>query len=250
MSRPVWELGDREQIVSAATCARSLLETAAAFWADSRKLSKLWRDVKAETAEQGPKFKHWHDLTMHIWLSMWGAKFDNKVPDLAEMYKSLPRTNVLGLIEKLQRATSDAVQRDYQWLCNVAHPSVGGMLAFAAPMMAHNTGTCGFQWVAPFATHIAGGGQTLAETTIDEAVARSATLAVTVLLETLDVTLRIIDDVALTTGAPTMASFSYWRMVSQKSRNALCPCRSGRKVKNCAHGWAEEPPQVVKRFKV
>lgn len=44
-----------------------------------------------------------------------------------------------------------------------------------------------------------GRGEIHAEITIDEAVARSATLAVTVLLETLDVTLRIVDDVALTT---------------------------------------------------
>jgi len=62
--------------------------------------------------------KHWHNLWMLIWHMMWGAKFDNKVPDLAKTYKILPRTNVLGLIEKLQRATSDNVQHDYQWLCN------------------------------------------------------------------------------------------------------------------------------------
>ena len=84
LARAAWKLGDSEQIVPAAACARSLLETAAAFWVDGRKLSELWRAVKVETAEQGPKLKHWHDLTMLIWLMMWGAKFDNKVPDLAE----------------------------------------------------------------------------------------------------------------------------------------------------------------------
>ena len=208
----------------AATCARSLLETAAAFWTDSRTLSELWGAVKAETAEEGPKLKHWHDLMMQIWRMTWGAKFEDKVPDLAKTY-TLPRTNVLGLIEKLQRATTDTVQRDYQWLCNVAHPSIGGMLAFATPMMAHDTRTHAFQFVAPFTAHMEdSGGIIHAETTINEAVARSATLAVTVLLDTLDAALRIIDDVALTTGAPTMASFRYWHMVSQKARNALCDC--------------------------
>jgi hypothetical protein len=176
LARAAWRLGDSEQIVPAAACARSLLETAAAFWVDSRKLSELWRAVKAETAEQGSKLKHWHDLTMQIWRMMWGAKFDNKVPELAKMYELLPRTNVLSLIEKLERATSDTVQRDYQWLCNAVHPSIGGMLAFASPMMAHDTGTHGFQFVAPFATHIEGRGEIHAELTIDKAVARSATL--------------------------------------------------------------------------
>lgn len=124
------------------------------------------------------------------------------------------------------------------------------MLAFASPMMVHDTGATGFQFVAPFATHIEGGQGINAEITIDEAVARSAILAVAVVCETLDVTLRVIDDIALTTGAPTMASFSYWRMVSQKSRNAPCPCRSGKKAKNCPHGWAEEVLQVAERFKI
>jgi hypothetical protein len=63
-------------------------------------------------------------------------------------------------------------------------------------------------------------------------------------------TLRIVDDVALTTGAPTMASFSYWRMVSQKSRDAPCPCRSGKKAKRCSHTWADEPPLVTERFRL
>jgi hypothetical protein len=250
LARAAWSLGDTEQIVPAAACARSLLETAAAFWIDARKLSELWQSVKAESVEQGPQLKHWQDLTILIWRTMWGAKFDDKVPDLAEACKSLPRTNVIGLIDKLHRATSDAVQRDYQWLCNAVHPSIGSMLAFASPMMAHDTRTCGFQYVAPFSTHFAGNGEIQAEITIAESVARSASLAVATLRETLDVALRIVDDVALTTGAPTMASFSYWRMISQKSRNAPCPCRSGKKAKNCPHGWAQEPPQVPDHFRI
>jgi hypothetical protein len=110
--------------------------------------------------------------------------------------------------------------------------------------------THGFQLVAPFPTHLPSSGQIHAETTIDAAVARSAALAVTVLVEALDVTLQIVDDVALTTGAPTMARFDYRRMVSQKSRSAPCPCRSGQKAKNCPHRWADEPPQVAERFRV
>jgi hypothetical protein len=137
---------------------------------------------------------------------MWAAKFDNKVPDLAEQYKLLPRTNVLGVIEKLQRATSEALQYDYQWLCNAVHPSVGRILAFASAGKEHHTKTHGFEFLAPFAMHIEGFD---VERTIDKALARSAVVAVAVLLDTLDAALRIIDDIALTTGAPTMASFSY-----------------------------------------
>jgi hypothetical protein len=247
LASATWKLGDNGQILPAAACARSLLETAAAFWVDSRKLSVLWRAIKAETADQGPKLDHWQDLTALIWQMMWGGRFDNKVPEL-QLNEKLTRTNVLGLIDKLQRATSGTLQHDYQWLCNAVHPSLGSMLSFAAPMMTHSTGMHAFQWIAPFGMYIQRGEKRYAQVIIPQAVARSATLAVNVLLKTLDVTLRIVDDVALTTGAPTRASFRYWRMVSQKSRSAPCPCRSGKKTKYCHHGWADEPPQVVERF--
>jgi hypothetical protein len=250
LARATWQLADSQQIVPAAACARSLLETAAAFWVESKKLGELWRSIKIQTAQDGPKRQHLRDLSIQIWTMMWGGKFDNRVPDWVGWSKLLPRANVLGLIDKLTRATSELVQRDYQLLCNAVHPSVGNMLAFAAPMLAHRTGTVAFQYVAPFGTYIEKDGQKHAETTIEEALARSAVLAVAVLRETLDVTLRIVDDVALTTEAPTMASFRYWRMVTQKSRNVPCPCRSGKKTKNCPHAWTEQSPQVAERFRV
>lgn len=37
------------------------------------------------------------------------------------------------------------LHRGYQLLCNTVHPSVGGMPAFAAPMMGHETKTHAFQ---------------------------------------------------------------------------------------------------------
>ena len=43
--------------------------------------------------------------------------------------------------------------------------------------------------------------------------------------------LRIIDDIGLTTHAPDMASFAYWRQVNQKGQNSMCPCWSGEKGK-------------------
>src|SRR5271165_2366138 len=59
-SRAVWEFGDREQIVPAAACARSLLETAAAFWADSRKLRarrRIRRVARARAADRGARLR-------------------------------------------------------------------------------------------------------------------------------------------------------------------------------------------------
>jgi hypothetical protein len=108
-----------------------------------------------------------------------------------------------------------------------------------------------FQPIAPFpisALSRSNPEKRIQEETIETALVRAATLAVDVLTTTLDDALKIIDDVALTTGAPQMASFSYWRNLAQKGQNSLCPCRSGRKVKYCKHRWSDDPPEVAERF--
>ena len=85
-------------------------------------------------------------------------------------------------------------------------------------------------------------------TTIQEAMVRAATLAIDVLEKTLDDALRIVDDIGLTTKAPTMANFDYWRNITAAQGNALCPCRSGKKTKHCLHRWTDPVPSVVSIF--
>ena len=182
---------------------------------------------------------------------VWGGKFDKKLPNLAEQFRELQRTNILTQIEKLDRVTDSSIQGDYHWLCNAVHPSVGGLLAFASPMLVHKSRMCAFQTIAPFPISIQSNRnpeERIVEETIETALVRAATLAVDILTRTLDDALKIIDDVALTTNAPQMASFGYWRMLAQKGQNSLCPCRSGRKVKHCQHRWIDDPPEVVDRF--
>jgi hypothetical protein len=84
----------------------------------------------------------------------------------------------------------------------------------------------------------------------DTAIARTAILAVDVLEKSLDDALKVIDDIGLTTKAPLMASFAYWRnlVAKREARNASCPCRSGRKVRRCLHRWTDPAPSVVERF--
>jgi hypothetical protein len=269
LASATWSLGDSFKIIPAAACARSLLETAASFWLETVKLRETWHGIKLDCWRNGPDHRHYYELTKLIYTMLWSAKFDKKVPELAQTYGKIERTNVLTLIDKLAQATSGAVHEDYQWLCNAVHPSIGGMLAFAAPMMGHDTKTHAFQWVCSEPLHFehirsgdrGRGGENRAlwtddaateerQTTIEEAVARSAAFAVDVLERTLDDALRIIDDIGLTTHAPGMASFRYWRQISQKGQNSMCPCRSGRKVKHCLHRWLDEPPEVTRDFSV
>jgi hypothetical protein len=275
-----WQLGDAVQIIPAAACARSLLETAASCWIETKSLHSIWVETKRDCAKNGPGVKHWNSLRSEINKLTWGAKFDKRAPDLEKIYGAIPRANVLTLVEKLARVTDDPVHEDYQWLCNAVHPSIGGMLSFAAPMMQHDTMTHAFQWVSAFPTHfktikigydkvklIESGRDVLVDpeiiamaklstspesrvATIQQALARSATLAVSILERTLDDALRIIDDIGLTTRAPAMASFPYWRNLTHKKGNTLCPCRSGHKAKHCLHLWSDAAPTVTERFDV
>jgi hypothetical protein len=233
-----WQLADSIQIIPAAACARSLLETAAAVWIETRKLREIWSKVKTDHASNGPNVSHWLLMTSEINKMLWAAKFDNKAPRPEKMLLSTQRPNVLTQIEKLARSTDCPVQEDYQWLCNAVHPSIGGMLAFSAPLMGHDTKTSAFQYVCEtpgVLKQIEGGGVGIVdawkkkdlskkpndphasesesrENTIQEAIVRAATLAVDVLEKTLDGALKLVDDIGLTSRAPAMASFDYWRI--------------------------------------
>jgi hypothetical protein len=182
---------------------------------------------------------------------MWGAKFDKKVPVLNDTYGKIDRTNILTQIEKLACVTKYTLREDYQLLCNTVHPSLGSTLTFSGPFFIHKTETYAFQPLAPFPI------RTIAMMNLDkiekvsvveDALVRAAVFASIVLLESLDNGLRVIDDVALTTGAPDIASFTYWRNIRQKGRNSSCPCRSGRLVKRCSHDWVTAAPPFVSKF--
>jgi hypothetical protein len=142
-----WSLGDAFQIVPAAACARSLLETAASLWVETTNLDEIWRRIKSNSATSGPEVGHWYEMTNLINSMLWASKFDKRATAYATSYGRLQRTNILSFIDKLARATDGPVHDDYQWLCNAVHPSIGGMLAFAAPMMGHDTKTHAFQWI-------------------------------------------------------------------------------------------------------
>jgi hypothetical protein len=278
LANATWQLADAVQFIPAAACARSLIETAASVWTDARKLSEVWAGVKTDYAAHGPDVVQRNNLMIEINKMLWGAKFDDRVPDLQETYGKLQRTNVLTQIEKLARVTDCPLHKDYQWLCNAVHPSLGSMLAFAAPIMGHDTKTHAFQWVreAPMTfrpVRLSRGihhmladtvsflkdkdvkdamkeasDSDFRETTIQDALARVAILAVEVLEKSLDDALKVIDDIGLTTKAPSMASFEYWRNLQPSHANASCPCRSGRKAKHCLHHWTDPAPTVIERF--
>ncbi|HEX6330818.1 MAG TPA: hypothetical protein VF129_05960, partial [Actinomycetota bacterium] len=225
--------------IAAAACVRPLVETAAAFWVDGQKVVEAWDEIKraGSPSSDAEAFGRRSRLMRVLNELTWGSKFDERAPELKRLWGRVSRSNVLGHVEKLGRATSDDLLRDYQWLCNTVHPSIGNTFALSAPPLVHRTRT---HWITGFAgrsIHVEDGHEIHAQLTVQTATARGAAVALRVLQRCLDAMLRTIDDLALTTEAPSMARESYWRKLRIPGRNDPCPCRSGHKVKRCPHQW-------------
>jgi hypothetical protein len=244
-------LSDRHQTIAAAACSRALVETAAALWVDGRKLESLW----ALTKEAGPPESDKDVLVRRKRLVAWldevqfGAKFNDRASDAQAIFGRVSRTNALGQVEKLAKATDGDLETDYQWLCNTVHPSIGTTFAFSAPPLVHDTRTHSLLSFSGGPIEIrSANGAVEAERTVKTAVARASTTALRVLTTVLDDALRIVDDVGLTSEAAALADFHYWRALRPAERNEECPCRSGKKAKRCHHGWKMPAPRITESF--
>jgi hypothetical protein len=239
--------------IAAAACARSLVETAAALWVDARKLESAWREAKAAGSHAMTDRSLARSKPLLAWLNevQFGGKFDDKAaPETKAAFGSISRTNVLGPVEKLAKVTDGDLQTDYQLLCNVVHPSLGTTLAYGAPPMKHSTGTHSILWFSGLPLEVVelGDGRREAERTVQTAIAMTSTVALTVVRVVLDQALKVVDDIGLTTGAPQVAAFPYWRALRPAPRNEDCPCRSGMKAKRCRHAWGEPVPAIASSF--
>lgn len=252
LARGTADAADKHQTIVAAACCRPLVETAAAFWSEAQRLTALWDDAKQigrpslghnDGAARTRALAH---ALVDIQL---GAKFTDKAPDTKAVFGKVSRTNVLTHIGKLTAVVPSDLQTDYEWLCNTVHPSLGNAFAFSAPPFVHDTGTHALRFYAaePIMTRSADGTES-AERTVEHAIGRSAIVALDVLTGCLDDALHVIDDIALTTGAPLFADFPYWRQLDRPARNADCPCRSGLKAKRCIHDWGRPSPLIRRQF--
>lgn len=240
-------------VIASAACARPLVETAAAFWVDGRKLAAIWDEIKRtgplwSDQETGARY---HRMMAVISEVSWGSKFDDRAPDWERrMSELIGRSNVLGAIDKLAKASDAHLQADYQWLCNTVHPSAGNTFAFSTPPLVHETRTHMITWYAGMAPHVVESDNTThVETTVQSAIAQAATVSLSILHKTFDAALRFIDDLALTTGAPKVARTRYWRdLMAPEGRNEICSCRSALKSKLCRHEWGDPAPGMPSRF--
>lgn len=243
-------LSEQSQIIAAASCVRALVETAAAFWVDARKVSEAWAEMKARGGPvRDPESNRRRAALLGIINEvLLGSKFDDRVPDLQTTWGRVKRSNVLGSVEKLSKATGGTLQHDYQWLCNTVHPSLGNALFFGAMHTRHDTGT-------HIVTHFSGRPTEMrtpqpVRRDVDVAVATAFATSAVVLRESLDAALHVVDDLGLTTRAGSMSVFDYWRAWPARDRKSPCPCRSGRRGSSCFHEWGDDAPEIPSTFPV
>lgn len=245
------ELMEASKLIGAAACVRPLVETAASAWVDWANLAKAWSNLKLSGEPGGETSMGFRTSILSVInTATWGSKFDERAPELNASWGHIPRVNVLNHVDKLSKVVGGNFQNDYQWLCNTVHPSIGNTLAFVSPLMVHETRTHAKSWMSPQLLQVTStdSQRVAVERTVHDAIACAATVALRVLFATLDSGLRVVDDLALTSGASNLNPDAYWRKLIDVGRNERCPCRSGRKRKSCRHVWGEAGPDIPRSF--
>jgi hypothetical protein len=240
---------ERRHTSAAAACARSLLETVATHWADARDLARLWEKAKVK-APTKHKVGDWRRMSEQLWEIQYGGRFDGKVPNLKKLFSGLlERKNALSHVDKLAKVVDGDLQSDYQWLCNTVHPSIGATLAFSTPLQPHKTRTHSVAWFSSSPVEVRLQDAVLREPFIEPAMTSVMEVGLHVALQSFEASLALVDDVGLTTGAPSMAIYPYWRNLAPSDRNQACSCGSGKKWKACGHRWGESGPSIPAEFR-
>lgn len=247
LSKAAWLHGNEGSLIAAAACVRALLETAAAFWCDAQEIAKIWERVKPIGADA--VLEAHREFVNALAKVQYGGKFNERVPELNRTWGMIERKNVLSQVEKLDRAVPQRrLQENYQILCNTVHPSVGGTLAMSGSGVMHESGTHILLWFGPTGVNYRDEISAMnPEPIVLDAIVLAAVTAVEVMCKALDDALRLIDDVGLTTRASKLSTFDYWRKLVPQPKQ-LCPCRSGRISRNCAHLWDKPAPVISKIF--
>jgi len=222
-----------DELLVSAACARSLVESAAALYADTLRLSRIWSACKSEHPSLArPLPAAFSELRAWTYEVIGAGRFDAEgaTKTVAERVK---RVNVKTHIQKLAKLGFPDLIEDYDWLCNTVHPSLGATFAFSGEVLERVPRT---EVLVSFAEHPAASfPDRELDTTIANIIQRASAVALRVATVALDGALRVIDDLGLTTQAPPIATFDYRRRISAPGRNDPCPCRSGRKSKLCIH---------------
>lgn len=234
------ELIERGSVLPAAACARSLLETAAAARYDTKRWSGMWLNCRryAPTVAEPVPSSIYRELHNYVVEMLVGGKFKGVLPTEISVLATMPvtRTNIQTCLDHLTRV-NPKVGTVYDVLCNAVHPSVASTVPYVVGIEHPHPGEVRMRFERAGVTQSA---ISTGLVSTWEATLSAIKLGLEVVVESLDESLRSVDDLCLTARLGQLKEATYWRCITSPGRNERCPCRSGRKVKDCRHQWGAE----------
>ncbi|MEX3647619.1 YecA family protein [Mycolicibacterium porcinum] len=224
-------------VLTAAACARSLLEGAAYLADELPALIGLWDGFKRQGDPSIESLNTFvQELNTHITTLQYASRIgqSKKQPGLVQS------KNVMTYMRKLdKRETTSDVMDIYEWLCDAVHPSFGSASTYIAASLRDNARTHVFERyerhpLETLVTMSRGLHPRVAQKAADAII-----MATRILSEDLVRARWVVEDLCLTADVAKALKLKATLAHSRPGRNATCPCGSGRKFKRCVHRWGE-----------
>ncbi|RAO07827.1 hypothetical protein [Micromonospora noduli] len=231
----------RWRISSAVLFSRALIEQAGCLLVESGQLGAAWSQVKG-TPEDLP-LDRCRAARSQLHPVLLRAAFGSRIEGIPEQLKA---TSVLTYRDKLCKATGDQRFKTwYDWLSDAAHPAFGARIALSTPPMRHDSGGLVVRYHArsPMTLTSADGGTERLDNDLASQAADALVAAASIIYELLDDSLRVVDDLGLTTGAARLTTRVYWRNHKPVKGKRRCPCGLG-PWSSCGHRWGEPAPSI------
>ena len=223
-------------ITVAASTARSLVETACAWFVESRQIANTWSSVAKRPVADPDSLQR---ARRELFASLTQVFAGTRLSHILQIEKGFQRTNVLTHIQKTAKALEYvALVEQYEELCDAVHPNWGSMECFwaeagfnedllQARVLLSRTaaGQPGDRRLRPL---VPGSGLILT-------ILSSATWACQRLLADLEEFELLCRDVCLTCHIFTLQDLDYWAVVRPTGLYEPCACGSGKKTRFCVH---------------
>lgn len=224
-------------VLTAAACARSLLEGAAYLADELPALVSLWDDFK----RQGdPSVENLNLFVQELNRRVTTLQYASRIGQSDNRPGGVQSKNVLTYMQKLgRRETAADVMEIYEWLCDAVHPSFGSASTYIAAAFRDKAKTHVLERYErnPLETLVTismGLHPRVAENAADAII-----LASRILCEDLSRARWVVEDLCLTADIAKALKLKATLAHPRPERNAKCPCGSGRKFKRCVHQWGE-----------
>jgi hypothetical protein len=224
-------------VLTAAACARSLLEGAAYMADELPTLVNMWDGFK----RQGyPSVESLNSFVQELNTRVTTLQYASRVGQSQKQPGRVKSKNVLTYIQKLsRREPAIDVMDTYEWLCDAVHPSFGSATTYIAASLRDSANT---HILERYERHPLNTLVTMSRGLhphVAENAADAVVLASAILCEDLAGARWVVEDLCLTADIAKALKLRTKLAHPRPQRNARCPCGSGRKFKRCVHQWGE-----------